>query len=180
MGIFDPLVINKADNILGCSRQSIAGRSREVMFPLCSVLVRSHLEHWVQLCVPTTQKTWTYWRESSGVQQVDIKPRAALLVGKAESWDWKLTVVPSRIECRNWTSKDAILPQSASPPPAALLFICYPFHLFSNVFYGELPCLIPRFCSWNLLGSKGTMQEREHKCAQFAKGTWNICHRWDG
>lgn len=132
-----------ANDILGCSRQSIASRSREVMFPLCSVLVRPHLEHWVQFCAPATQETWTYWRDSSGVCQHDERPRATLLGGEAESWDWKLTAVPSRMECRNWTSKDATLPQSASPPLAALLLICFPFRLFPNVYYRDLPCLIP-------------------------------------
>lgn len=34
MGISDPLVTKKADNILGCSRQSIASRLREMILPL--------------------------------------------------------------------------------------------------------------------------------------------------
>lgn len=60
MVISDLLVTKRADNILGCYRQSIASRSGEMMFPLCSVLVRPHLEHGIQFWAPTTPETWTY------------------------------------------------------------------------------------------------------------------------
>ena len=34
--------------VLGCSRQSISSRWREVVLPLCSALLRPHPECWVQ------------------------------------------------------------------------------------------------------------------------------------
>jgi len=50
------LAAQKANHILGCIKISMASMSREVILPICSALVRLHLESCVQLCGPQHKK----------------------------------------------------------------------------------------------------------------------------
>jgi len=59
------LSAKKANGILGCIKESIATRPREVILPIYLALVRPHLSAGSSYGLPSTRETWTYWTESS-------------------------------------------------------------------------------------------------------------------
>lgn len=57
-------VNNNASDILAYIRNPVARRSREVIIPMCSALMRPYLENCIQFWVPHYKKSSKPWRVS--------------------------------------------------------------------------------------------------------------------
>jgi len=60
-------------SLLDCIKRSMASRSREEILPLCSILVRPHLQSCIQLWSLNTGKTWSCWSGSRGGHRNDLR-----------------------------------------------------------------------------------------------------------
>ncbi|GAB0190051.1 cAMP-dependent protein kinase inhibitor alpha [Grus japonensis] len=82
----------KANHILGCIKRGMTSRSREVILPFCSDLVRSHLEYCIQLWGPQHKKDMELLERIQrramkmirGLQHPSYEDRLRELVGRRE------------------------------------------------------------------------------------------------
>ena len=77
------LAAQKANRILGCVKSSAASKVRDVILPLCSVLLRPHLEYCVHMWSPQYRKDIELWEHiqrratemSQGMEHLPYKDR---------------------------------------------------------------------------------------------------------
>jgi len=70
------LAAQKANHLLGCIKGSVASRSREVILPIYSVPVRSHLQSCIQFWSPQYRKDmylfeWNHRKATNMVREVE-------------------------------------------------------------------------------------------------------------